>query len=221
MVNKTKMLKPPEEVRPFNQIAGFFLILAYQKPAMNKKLLMMLFSLVIGFTSSAQDISYDDLNSIDWNEYPFSLVELLLEKDFEFIDQSPVDEILETEGSARESFYQLTYAYLNEFDLLAAAYVLVDEVNTDNIPTPMPVLKLRFWHQNKNEYTILSDEIEAKCGEPSSGFYIGDNSSAFIIDKELLDGEPNYYINLYHLTKDEFDEMEALIDSLKQVILSE
>ena len=169
-------------------------------------------------SSYAQNISYNELVSINWDDYPFSLAELLLEKDFEFYDQTPLAEILELEEPPRESYYQLTYGYLKEFDLLSAAYVIVDEMNPENSPSSMPVLKLRFWHQNKSEYTRLTNEIKSSCGEPRSGFYLGDNSTAFIIDKELIDGEPNYYINLYYLTKEEIDEMQTLIDSLKQVL---
>lgn len=181
----------------------------------------MLCSLIISFSSPAQDISYDDLSSIDWGDYPYSLVELLLEHDFEFIDKNLVDEILGLEDRARESYYQLTYAYLEDLDLQSAAYVVVDEMNAESLPATMPVLKLRFWYQKKSEYIRLSDEIKSACGEPNHDFYIGDNSTAFIIDRELLDGEPNYYILFYHMTMEEFEEIKKLSDQILEMFKDE
>lgn len=209
-----------KEITRKNQVEDFS-NLAYQKLAMIRKILLTLFSLVIAITSYAQDISYDELSSIDWNDYPFSLVELLLEKDFEFVNQDLVNEMLETEGAPRETFYQLTYSYTKELNLLGAAYVIVDEANTNSIPSSMPVLKIRFWHQNKNEYIRLGNEIKSACGEPINDFFIGENASAFIIDKDLIDGEPNYYINFYHITKEELEEMKKLSDQILEIFKDE
>lgn len=182
------------------------------------KILTIIFALLFSLSCNAQDITYDDIISINWNDHPFSIVELLTEKGFEYMGKLSLDDVLDPSEQSRESLYNLIYGYKNVENPIAVVNVIVDEMCINNISSYWPVVKLRFSPVSKNVYNKLSEEIRSACGEPDLGFYIASNSMTFAIDKELLMGEPNYIILIYHMSKEMLEEnKKAAIRMLEQL----
>jgi hypothetical protein len=180
--------------------------------------LTILFTLIYGFTCHAQNISYDDLSSLDLNNYPFSVVEILLDNGFEFAEKRSIENSPDIDGNTSDSLYELSYSYSEGLNLIMGAFVCADEMNSDKIPTSMPILKLVFMHEKKDLYIELSDEIKKACGEPDSGFYFAPNSLAYNFKKELVEGEPVYYIYIDFLTKEKFEAMKMKLNELLEMM---
>ncbi len=175
------------------------------------KAIPLLIALLIGINCHSQNITYDDLISIDWNDYPFSAVEMLIDKGFEYFDKQTIGESFGAGEQTRESLYELIYA---RPEPKSGAFVCVDEMSSDNLPPDLPVIKLVFTYESKSAFTELSDEIKSKCGEPYLEFYVSPDSVTFIIEKELRDGEPWYSILIYHMTKEEFEEIRKAVEEI-------
>ena len=180
------------------------------------KTVLILLTIILSLTCQAQGISYKDLTEVDWNDHPFSLVELLIDKGFEFDQQRTLDgDLFEHEREDKESLYELTYLKINESNAIGA-YVCVDKLNSNELSDNLPAIKLRYMYQSKESYIQLSDEIKEACGEPDMGFYVSSDSLTFVLDKELIDGVPSYYILIYVMSKESMEEMKKAVKKLLQ-----
>ncbi|GJM64953.1 hypothetical protein [Persicobacter diffluens] len=174
---------------------------------MIKKLFIVVFLTITSLTATAQDITFEDLTKINWNEYPFSAGELLTEKGYLYNDKALLQSALTPNEGPRDSFYQLIYTKLSEVDEMAA-YLVVDEIAKGNLPLQMPVIKLVYMNKNKDKFIKLSNEIKEACGDPELEFYFGPNSLAFVIEKQLMEGTPIYSVLAYRMSKKDFDNMQ-------------
>lgn len=170
------------------------------------KKLTIIFTLLYGLTCIAQDITYEGLISTNWNDHPFSIVEMLTEKGFKYMGKLPIDDPLDSSEETRESLYNLIYGYKNALNPIVVVNVVVDEMCINNLSSYWPVVKFRFKYESKDIFNKLSEEIKSASGESDMGFYIAPNSLSFIIDKELFSGEPSYVILIYHMTKEMLEE---------------
>jgi hypothetical protein len=183
------------------------------------KKVSIIFVLIFSLACHAQDIKYDDIISLNWKDHPFSIVEMLTEKGYKFMGKLAIDDPLEPSQQTRETLYNMIYGYMKDQNPISVANVSVDEMCINNISSTWPVVKLRFTHENKNIFNKLSDEIKSACGQPDMGFYIAPYSLTFVIDKELLSGEPNYIILVYYIPKEMLEEFKKVAkEILKQPI---
>lgn len=178
------------------------------------KRILILLMLLYSFTSNAQNITYDAIISVDWSDYPFSVVEMLMDNGLKYLGKLPVDDLLDPKEKNRESLYTLIYGYENIHNITVSAAVAVDEMCVNNISTYWPLVKLRFMYETKNIFQTFSEKIKSECKKHDSGFYVGPNSLTFVIDKELLDGKPSYIILIYHMTEEMLEEIENKADKL-------
>jgi len=185
------------------------------------KKLTIFFALLFRLTCNAQDITYDGIISTNWNDHPFSIVETLTEKGFNYMGKLSLDDPLNPNEQTRSSLYNLIYGYKNVENPIVVVNVSVDEMCINNISSYWPVVKLRFLHESKNIFNKLSEEIKSACGEPDMGFYFAPNSLTFVIDKELLSGEPTYVILIYRMTKEKFEENKNAAKKMIEQIQNE
>lgn len=178
------------------------------------KRVSILLAFLYGFTCHAQSITYEDLLSIDWNDHPYSVVELLLDKGFVFSEKRALEDIFVPGEEDSESLYELSYGYLEGNNLVMGAFVCFDESNSGNIPTSMPLLQLVFMHESKNVYTEICDMIKKAYPEPDSGFYFAPNSLAYSFKKEIVEGKPAYYIYIDYLTKEKIESIKKKLNEL-------
>lgn len=185
------------------------------------KKLSLIFAFLLSLTCHAQDITYDDIISLDWNDHPFSVVEMLTEKGFKYMGKLPIDDPLDPSEQNRETLYSLVYGYKDVLNPIVTVNVAVDEMYINNISSYWPVLKLRFMFESRNIFNKLSKEIKSACGEPDLGFYISPNSLAFAIDRELFKGEPSYVILIYHMSKEMLEEYKNAAKKILEQLLDE
>lgn len=182
------------------------------------KRVSILLAFLYGFTCHAQNITYDDLSSVDWNDHPFSVVEMLLDKGFVFSEKRELEDIFVPGEETSESLYELSYGYLEGNNLVMGAFVGFDESNSGNLTSSVPVLKLVFMHESKNGYTEICDSIKKACAEPDTGFYFAPNSIAYSFKKEIVEGKPAYYIYIDYMTKEEFEAMKKKLNELIEMM---
>jgi hypothetical protein len=186
---------------------------------MKRIIITVIFALLLGLSSNAQNITYDGLISINWNDHPFSIVEMLMEKGFNYMGKLSIGDPLDSSVQTRESLYNLIYGYKNLQNPNVVVNVVVDEMCNNNISSNWPVVKLRFTYKSKNIFNKLSNDIKTACGESFFGFYTAPNSLTFAIDKELFGGEPSYIILIYLLSKEMLEEnINAAKEMLEQLL---
>jgi hypothetical protein len=183
--------------------------------------LTIIFALLFSLTCNAQEISFDGIISINWNDHPFSIVEMLTEKGFKYMGKLSIDDPLDPSEQTRETLYNLIYGYKNVKNPNVVVNVVVDEMCKNNISSYWPVVKLRFKHESKYIFNKLSEEIKSACGEPDLGFYIASNSLTFAIDKELLSGEPTYVILIYRMSKEKLEENKNAVKKIIEQLQNE
>jgi len=183
------------------------------------KKLSLIFALLLSLTCHAQDITFDDIISLNWKDHPFSIVEMLTEKGYKYIGKLTIDDPLDPSKHNRETLYNLIYGYKDVQNPIVIANVAVDELYINNISSSWPALKLRFMFESRNIFDKLSEEIKLECEESDLGFYIARNSLTFAIDKELFSGEPSYIVLIYHMSKEMLEEYENAAKKILEQIL--
>jgi hypothetical protein len=185
------------------------------------KKLTIIVALLFSLTCNAQDITYDSIISIDWNDHPFSFVEMLTDKGFKYMGKLTIDDQLDPSEQTRETLYNLIYGYNNVQNPIVVVNVVVDEMCINNISSYWPVVKLRFSYESKNIFNKFSEEIKSACGESDMGFYNAPNSLTFAIDKELFSGEPSYIILIYHMSKEMLEEYKNEVKKMLEQLIDE
>lgn len=183
------------------------------------KKLSLIFALLLSFSCHAQEITFDEIISLNWKDHPFSIVEMLTEKGYKYMVKLTIDDPLDPSEQNRETLYDLVYGYKDLQNPIVIANVIVDEMHINNISSSWPALKLRFMFESRHIFNKLSEEIKLECEESDLGFYIARNSLTFAIDRELFNGEPSYIVLIYHMSKEMLEEYEnAARKILEQLI---